>query len=190
MGKGSKGLNVPQSVINSTIDLQSLEKSLLSSYSNLATAGTKAAGNYWEQLMGGGAPAQAATAPYAQTIEAQAGQTQKNILNNLPAGGERNLALAQLPLQTGTNIASLYQGLGPTAATNLGNLSLGVGGLGTGSGGVGVGAGTSLMGLAGQQMQAKGSATGGLGAGLGSLAGGALGAKGTKGAASTLAAAL
>lgn len=190
MGKGSKGLNVPQSVINSTIDLQSLEKSLLSSYSNLATAGTKAAGNYWEQLMQGGTAAQGATAPYAQTIAAQAGTTQRNILNNLPAGGERNLALATLPITTGSNIASLYQGLGPTAATNLGNLSLGLAGAGTGSGGVAAGAGSSLMGLAGQQQAAKGSATGGLGAGLGSLAGGALGAKGTKGAASTLAAAM
>lgn len=190
MGKGSKGLNVPQSVLNSTMDLQNLEKSLLSQYSSIAIPGISSASNYYSDLLKGGPTAQSATAPYAQKIQEQAGVTQRNILNNLPAGGERNLALAQLPLTTGTNIANLYQGLGPQAASGLSGLSLGAAGAGTGSGGVSSSAGSSLTGLAGQQQQAKGSATGGIGAGLGSLAGGALGAKGTKGAASTLAAAV
>lgn len=190
MGKGSKGLNVPQSVVNSTIDLQGIEKGLLSAYSKTALPAISGAADYWSSLMKGGTAAQSVVAPYAQQIQSNAATTAKQITANLPAGGERNLALATLPITTGSNIASLYQGLGPTAASNLGQLGLGAAGAGTGSGGVGVGAGSSLMGLAGQQMQAKGSGIGGIGAGLGSLAGGALGAKGAKGAASTLAAAV
>lgn len=187
MGKGGGNVQVPQSVVNSQANLQNTEAGLLDKYAGIALPNIQRATDYWSSLMAGGPAAQAATAPYAQQIAQQTAASQKQIEQNLPAGGEKNLALAELPIQSGASIANLYQGLGPTAATQLGNLALGSAGAGTGSGGVAAGAGSSLTGLAGQQNQAKGSAKGGAGAGLGSLAGGALASKGAKGASAAVA---
>jgi hypothetical protein len=174
-----KGLNVPQSVIDSQTGLQNQEKYLLGKYSDIALPLLGSAGTYWSQLLQGGPAAQAATAPYAQTIAGQTTAAQKQIQQNLPAGGEKNLALAELPISQAASVANLYQGLGPTAASQIGSLALGTAGAGTGSGAVSSGAGSSLTGLAGQQQAAKGGAIGGLGQGIGTLAGGALGSKGS-----------
>jgi hypothetical protein len=174
-----KGPQVPQSAVDSSVNLQNTEAGLLKQYSSMALPDLASAGNYWTALMKGGPAAQAATAPMAQQITAQTGAAQKQIEQNLPAGGEKNLALAQLPMQGATNIANLYQGLGPTAAAQLQALGLGSAGAGTGSGAVSSTTGAGLGNLAGQQAQAKGNMTGGIGGGLGSLAGGALASKGT-----------
>jgi hypothetical protein len=174
-----KGLNVPQSVINSQADLQNTEAGLLKQYSGVALPLINTAGDYWSRLLAGGSAAQAATAPFAQTIAGQTAAAQKQIQQNLPAGGEKNLALAELPISQAASVANLYQGLGPLAAGNLQNLALGSASAGTGSGSVGVGAGSSLTGLAGQQQAAKGNAIGGIGSGVGTFAGTALGSKGT-----------
>jgi hypothetical protein len=174
-----KGVQVPQSAINSQVGLQNTESGLLSQYAGVAMPAFGAASNYWQSLLKGGPAAQAATAPYAEQIASQTAASQKQIEQNLPAGGEKNLALAQLPIQQGASIANLYQGLGPTAASQLQALATGSAGAGTGSGAVASGAGSSLTGLAGQQNAAKGSALGGLGGGVGTLLGGALGSKGT-----------
>lgn len=176
MGKGPR---VPQSAIDATANLQNTEAGLLSQYANIALPNLGAASNYWNALLKGGPAAQAATAPAAETIAGQTAAAQRNIEQNLPAGGERNLALAQLPIQSGANIARLYEGLGPTAAAQLQALALGSAGAGTGSGAVAGGAGGTLASLAGQQAASKGNMFGGIGSGLGTLAGGALGSKGT-----------
>ncbi len=173
---GGKGPSVPQSSINQQTQLQSTEAGLLKQYSGIAMPGLNSAEGYWNSILQGGPAAQAATAPYAQTIAAQTAANQKNIQNTLPMGGEKNLALAQNQTQQGASIANLYQGLGPMAATQLGNLSLGVANAGTGSGQVSSSAGASMANLAGQQAQAKGQMWGGIGQGIGSLAGGKLGA--------------
>lgn len=172
-----KGPSVPQSSINQQTQLQGTEADLLGKYSNIALPYLSSAGNYWTALMKGGPEAQAATAPYAQKIAAQTGAAQHNIENNLPAGGEKNLALAQLPMQQATNVADLYQKMGPMAASQLQALALGSAGAGTGAGGVSANAGSSMASLAGSQAQAKGSMWGGIGQGLGSAAGGFLGGK-------------
>ena len=176
MGKGPK---VPQSNVNTQGQLQGTEAKLLGDYSNIALPGLTSANTYWMDLLHGGQAAQSATAPYAQTIAQQTAQNQKNIQSTLPAGGEKNLALAQNQTGMGQSIANLYQGLGPQAAQQLGNLSLGAGGVGNQGAGVGAQAGGSLLNLAGQQAQAKGQMWGGIGSGVGSLMGGKLGSGGS-----------
>lgn len=175
MGKGPK---VPQSAVDANVNLQNLEASLLKQYAGIALPNLSTAADYWTALLRGGPAAQAATAPFAETIAGQTAAAQRQIQTTLPAGGERNLALAQLPIQGATNIARLYEGLGPSAAAQLQTLALGSAGAGTGSGGVSANAGAANLNLAGQQAQSKGSMWGGVGAGLGSLLGGkAAGAK-------------
>lgn len=171
-----KGPSVPQSAVNTNVGLQSTEAGLLNKYSNIASPGLQTSENYWQSMLQGGPAAQAATAPYAQTIAQQTAANQKNIQNTLPAGGEKNLALAQNQTQQGASVANLYQGLGPQAAQQLGNLSLGIANTGNQSGGVSAQSGASNLNLAGQQAQAKGQMWGGIGQGAGSLLGGKLGA--------------
>jgi hypothetical protein len=174
-----KGPSVPQSAVNSQVNLQNTEAGLLKQYSNIALPNLGTAASYWQSLLQGGPAAQAATAPYAQTIAAQTAAAQKQIQNTLPAGGEKNLAQAQAKTQEGASIANLYQGLGPQAASQLQALALGSAGAGTGSGSVSAGAGASNLSLAGSQAAAKGNMFGGIGSGIGTLAGGMLGSKGT-----------
>jgi|SRR5215472_7497704 len=176
MGKGPK---VPQSSIDAQVNLQNTESDLLKQYSNIALPNLTSAGNYWQALMQGGPAAQRATAPYAQDISAQSATTARNIQNNLPAGGERNLALAELPISTATNIANLYQKMGPLAAEQLQNLSLGSAAAGSSSGAVSANAGAANENLAAAMANSKGNMMGGIGGGLGSLAGTALASKGT-----------
>lgn len=174
MGKGPK---VPQSSVDTQVKLQQQELDLMNKYSNLALPGIKSSMDYWQSILKGGPQAQAAVAPYAATINAQGNQASKQIENFMPAGGERNLAAAMVPVSTASNIAHLYAGMQPAAASALGGLSLGAGGAGNQSGGVSSQAGAANENLAGQQAQAKGAALGGLGEGLGSAAGGYLGGK-------------
>jgi len=176
MGKGPK---VPQSSIDAQVNLQNTESDLLKQYSNIALPYMTSAGNYWQALMQGGPAAQRAVAPYAQDISTQAGTTARNITNTLPAGGERNLALAELPIATGTNIANLYQRMGPLAAEQLQALSLGSAGAGNAAGGVSASAGAANENLAASVANSKGNMFGSAGAGLGSLAGSVLASKGT-----------
>src|SRR4029077_20226837 len=176
MGKGPQ---VPQSAINSMVNLQNTESGLLTQYSNIALPLLNSAGNYWQALMQGGPAAQAATAPYAERIAGQTAAAQKQIQSNLPAGGEKNLALAELPIQSNASIANLYAGLGPQAASMIQSLALGSAGAGTGSGGVSAAAGGSNENLAATQAASKNNMFGGIGSGLGQIAGTSLGSKGT-----------
>jgi hypothetical protein len=173
MGKGPK---VPQSSVDTNVGLQKLEFQYLPQFASQGLRNLGASSQYWTDILHGGPAAQAATAPYAQTIAQQTAQNQKNIQNTLPAGGEKNLALAQNQTGMGQSIANLYQGLGPTAAAQLGSLGLGSAGAGNAAGGVSAGAGASNLNLAGQQANAKGQMWGGIGSGVGSLVGGKLGA--------------
>jgi hypothetical protein len=174
-----KGPHVPQTSIDASVNLQNTEADLLKAYSSIARPALTGAASYWGALMQGGPAAQAATAPYAQRIGAQTAAAQKQIEQNLPAGGERNLALAELPITRDANVASLYAGLGPMSAQQLQALGVGSAGAGTGSGAVSANAGGTLANLAGQQANAKGQMFGGIGSGLGTFAGTALGSKGT-----------
>jgi hypothetical protein len=175
MGKGPK---VPQSSVDTQVGLQKTEADLLSKYSSLALPGIKNATDYWSSIMKGGLAAQQAVAPYAQQIQANNAATARTVQNTMPAGGERNLALDRLPVQTSAQIANLYAGLQPQAASMLGNLGLGTAQAGTGSGGVSSSAGASNEQLAASQAQAKAQMFAGIGQGVGELAGGYLGGPG------------
>jgi hypothetical protein len=168
VGKGPK---VNQSVIDNQAQLQQQLGGLATTFANTGLPYLKQAGSYWQDIMKGGQAAQLATAPYAQKISQASQGAQNTIQNFMPSGGEKNLALEQLPMQRAGQIASLYQGMGPQAASALGSLGLGSAQAGTGFGGVSANAGGTLANLAGQQSMAKGSALGGLGQGLGTLAG-------------------
>lgn len=176
MGKGPR---VPQSAIDSQVNLQNTEAGLLNQYAGIALPNLGTASNYWQSILAGGPAAQSATAPYAETIAGQTAAAQKQIQQTLPAGGEKNLALAELPIQSATNIARLYEGLEPTAASALSSLGLGAASAGSSSGGVSASAGTANENLAATTAASKNNMMGGIGSGLGTLAGGVLGSKGT-----------
>lgn len=174
MGKGPQ---VPQSAIDTQVNLQKTEADLLGKYSNIALPGLKSSTDYWTSILKGGPQAQAAVAPYAQQINANAATTTQNIENNLPAGGEKNLALARVPAQTAGQVASLYAGMQPAAAGALGGLSTGIAGAGNASGGVSANAGSANEQFAASQAQAKAQMVSGIAHGVGSIAGGAFGGK-------------
>lgn len=178
---GGKGPKVPQSSVDTNVNLQNTEAGLLKQYSSIAIPGITTANNYWTSLLQGGPAAQAATAPYAETIAGQTAANQKQIQNTLPQGGQKELAEAQNLTQSGASVANLYQGLGPQAAAALSGTSLGAAGAGTSSGGVSASAGAANENLAASQAAAKGNLFGGVGSGVGSLLGGVLGSKGSGG---------
>lgn len=174
MGKGPQ---VPQSSIDAQVNLQKTEADLLNKYSGIALPGLKSSTDYWTSILKGGPQAQAAVAPYAANITANAATTTQAIQNNMSAGGEKELALSRVPSQTAGQVASLYAGMQPTAASALGNLALGTAGAGTGSGGVSANAGAANEQLAGQQAQAKAQMVSGIAQGVGTAAGGYFGNK-------------
>lgn len=55
--------------------------------------------DYWNAIMQGGQAANVALGPEAQAIRGGFGTAQRNIEENLPRGGERNLGLAQLEVE-------------------------------------------------------------------------------------------
>lgn len=119
----------------------SIQQQQLATSNKLIDTGLSAfnpAKDYWSALLKGGQPAQVAVAPAAQQVQASSEAAQRNIANSLPAGGERNLALAQAKLQQGSDISRLYAGVQPAAANALAQLAGSVGGQG-----VDVGAGAS-----------------------------------------------
>src|SRR6267142_3883304 len=79
--------------------------------------------NFWTDLLKGGQAAQQATGPYASLIGQAAQGARQNILGSTPRGGEQNLALAQNTNQASNNIARLYAGMQPTAASNLAQIA-------------------------------------------------------------------
>lgn len=153
-------------------NLQKTESNLLNTYSGIAIPAAQNAGSYWNSLLNGGPAAQAATAPYAQTIAAQTAANQSQIQNTLPAGGQQQLALATNRTNAGASVANLYQGLGPTAATQLQSMFGTAAGAGTGSAAVSANAGAT-------NINAKNSMFGGIGSGVGSILGSGLASKGT-----------
>lgn len=75
---------------------------------NLTEPGLATTENY-ENVLASGDPAAIARliAPAAQQINQSAAGAKQNIIQNAPAGGEKNLALEQVDAQTGAQIGSL-----------------------------------------------------------------------------------
>ncbi|KKL49864.1 hypothetical protein LCGC14_2311260, partial [marine sediment metagenome] len=117
--------------------------------------------DYWSSILQGGHAANLALGPESQAIRGGFDVAQRNIEQNLPRGGERNLSLAQLEIEKGGRLGNLPTIARRQAAGSLAQLS-GI------PFGVGSAAGAQATGLAGnllnygvsQQQQALGGATG------------------------------
>jgi hypothetical protein len=102
------------------------------------------AANYWSTLLGGDRTAiQGAVGPSADLVRGSMTAANRTIGNSLPAGGERNLALAQANQAGYSQLGRLYAGVQPQAAAMLGQLSQ-----------IPIGAGVSTMGQGAPQVAA------------------------------------
>lgn len=145
-----------------------LQQDQLAFGKNLVNTGMEAwqpSKDYWTSLLQGGPAATTAVGPYAAQLRTQGTGAANAIQAGLPAGGERNLALANNNAGTYSQIQRLTAGVQPTAASALGQLS-----------GVPISAGTSATGqavslaptLLGNQQATKGANASGA-TGLGNL---------------------
>ena len=79
--------------------------------------------DYWNSIMQGGHAANLALGPEAQAIRGGFDVSQRNIEQNLPRGGERNLSLAQLEIEKGGRLGNLPTIARRQAAGSLAQLS-------------------------------------------------------------------
>jgi hypothetical protein len=117
--------------------------------------------DYWNDIMQGGHAANLALGPEAQAIRGGFDVAQRNIEQNLPRGGERNLSLAQLEIEKGGRLGNLPTIARRQAAGSLAQLS----GIPFGVGSAAGGQATTLAGNlldygVSQQEQALGGAQG------------------------------
>ncbi len=117
--------------------------------------------DYWNAIMKGGHAANLALGPESQAIRGGYDVAQRNIEQNLPRGGERNLSLAQLEIEKGGRLGNLPTIARRQAAGSLAQLSGIPFGVGSAAGGQATGLAGNLLnyGLS-QQQQALGGATG------------------------------
>lgn len=94
--------------------------------------------DYWKALLSGDRTMMdAAVGPTSDVVRSTGAATGRNIASSMPAGGERNLAVALNSGDTYNNLSRLYAGVQPTAANALGQLST-----------IPIQAGTNIMGQA------------------------------------------
>ena len=79
--------------------------------------------DYWNAIMQGGHAANLALGPESQAIRGGFDVAQRNIEQNLPRGGERNLGLAQLEIEKGGRLGNLPTLARRAAAGSLGQLA-------------------------------------------------------------------
>ena len=117
--------------------------------------------NYWSSILQGGHAANLALGPESQAIRGGFDVAQRNIEQNLPRGGERNLGLAQLEIEKGGRLGNLPTLARRQAAGNLGQLAGLPFGVASAAGGQATGLAGNLLnyGLS-QQQQALSGATG------------------------------
>ena len=140
---------------------QARQRELQEKFLGIGLGAFNPAAEYWQSLLKGGQAARVATAPFAQDIRATHQAGRRTIGENLPRGGERNLAMAQSQVGQASDLARLYAGVQPAAAGALGQLA----GLPFGvAGGAGAQSGALTGGLLGygieQQRQAQAGAGG------------------------------
>ena len=117
--------------------------------------------DYWNAIMKGGHAANLALGPESQAIRGGFDVAQRNIEQNLPRGGERNLSLAQLEIEKGGRLSNLPTIARRQAAGSLAQLSGIPFSVGSAAGGQATGLAGNLLnyGLS-QQQQALGGAQG------------------------------
>ena len=117
--------------------------------------------NYWSSILQGGHAANLALGPEAQSIRGGFDVAQRNIEQNLPRGGERNLSLAQLEIEKGGRLGNLPTLARRQAAGNLGQLAGLPFGVASAAGGQATGLAGNLLNYGvSQQQQALSGATG------------------------------
>jgi len=116
---GKKAANKGNQLAQQQLQLQQNQFGMTKQQFGAGNQAIQPATAFWNDLLKGGQAAQQATGPYAALI-GQAGQgARTQILGSTPRGGEQNLALAQNVNNQSNNIARLYAGMQPTAASNL-----------------------------------------------------------------------
>jgi hypothetical protein len=142
-----------------------------------AFPGFQTAENFYGNLATGDPSAIArATAPATQQIAAATAGAKANILNNSPAGGERNLAIEQADVNQGAQVGSVAS----SGYLNSFNALAQLAGQGVGQSTSAANAGTSAFGssnqalgqLGNQQIEQKGAQLGAVGSLAGSLSSG------------------
>lgn len=189
IGVSSDVTSGEQSAINALVGIAGKQQNEASQLFSLGLPAETAATNYYETLASGDPAAIArATAPAAQQINQATTSANQNILQNAPAGGEKNLAIEQNQVNQGAEIGKVAsQGyLGSFGALGqLGSQTTGQSAQAVSQALSGLGAGLSGYGQVGNQqlqsqqlqVQEKGEQLGFWGslAGAGGQAGGALG---------------
>src|SRR5882724_7724917 len=120
---GKKAANKANQLGQQQLQLQQNQFGLTKQQYGAGNQAVQPATNFWQDLLKGGQAAQQATGPYASLIGQAAQGARQNILGSTPRGGEQNLALAQNTNQASNNIARLYAGMQPTAASNLSQIA-------------------------------------------------------------------
>lgn len=120
---GKKASNQANQIAQSQLDLQKQQFNLLTQQYGAGRSDFVPASNYWQSLLKGGQAAVEATGPIASQIGQAAQGSRQSIAALTPRGGEQNLATAESFNQQSNNIARLYAGMQPAAATALGQLA-------------------------------------------------------------------
>jgi len=165
MGKGATGASSSvtsgiQSDADALTSIASQQAAQGSQLFNASFPGFQAAEQHAQQLSSGDPYAIAqANAPVAQQADAAAAGAKQNILQNGPAGGEKNLALEQVDVNRGATVgnaaSSSYLNSFNTLA-GLGQTGIGMGQSSTSLGISGLGAaGSQLSSLGGLQLQGQ-----------------------------------
>ena len=148
---GKKAQGKANQIAQQQLGLQQQQFGLTKQQVGLGNAALSPAATYFQQLLQGGQAARLAVSPSSQLIGQVGEGAQRAIQAGVPRGGEQNLALSQNRLNTAGQIANLYTGVQPAAASALGQL-----------GGVYLGSGSALspfantgaaLGSYGQQQQ-------------------------------------
>ena len=182
MGGKSSGLSdsVQQGELANSTALTQLAQGQAANSTQLfksAFPGFQSAENFYGDLSTGD-PSQIARAiaPAAQQINAQTVGARTNIMNNTPAGGERNLALEQADVNQGAQVGNIassgylnsFNALAQLAGQGV-NQSISAGSAGTSAYGT---ANQGLGQLGNQQIEQKGAQLGAVGSLAGSLSSG------------------
>jgi hypothetical protein len=166
MGKGGS-VGVSPSVSNGLLSDENALVSLAGQQAgnsqqlfNLTEPGLQTAENYYSQLATGDpGSVMRAIAPTAQAANQAAQGASSNIMANAPAGGEKNLALEQVDVNRGAQIASTASGAttgAPNALATLAGQGIGESTAAAGTGISGLSAGASaLSSLGGLQLQGQ-----------------------------------
>lgn len=120
---GKKASDRANQIAQSQLDLQKQQFGLTQQQFKSGEAAFNPALNYWQSLLKGGQAAVQATGPIASQIGQAAQGSRASIAALTPRGGEQNLATAQSFNDQSNNIARLYAGMQPAAASALGQLA-------------------------------------------------------------------